>query len=181
MTDIMKILFIGPMGAGKTTAIRTISDIELLSTEVINNDTEQHTKATTTVALDYGEVNLGQGETVLLYGIPGQERFSFMWPVLAEGALGAILLINDDLPNSQQHLTNYINAFPHLIEKGTAVIGVWSAENLSDELLEPYRAILKERELALPIIKTDVRVKENVLTLIEMLIVNIEVNQLSVC
>ena len=159
MMDIMKILFIGPMGAGKTTAIRTISDIELLSTEAINNDTEQHTKATTTVALDYGEVNLGQGETVLLYGIPGQERFSFMWPVLAEGALGAVLLI----------------------EKGTAVIGVWSAENLSDELLEPYRAILKERELALPIIKTDVRVKENVLTLIEMLIVNIEVNQLSVC
>lgn len=176
--DIMKILFIGPMGAGKTTAIRAISDIELLSTEAINNDTERHAKATTTVALDYGEVNLDQGETVLLYGIPGQERFSFMWPVLAEGALGAVLLINDDLPNSQQDLINYLEAFPNLVEHGTAVVGVWSAESASDELLEPYRAILKKRGLALPIIRTDVRDKDNVLILIEMLIVNIEVNQL---
>lgn len=175
----MKILFIGPMGAGKTTAIRAISDVECLSTEAVNTDLERHTKATTTVAMDYGELNLSDGETVLLYGIPGQERFAFMWPVLAEGALGAIVLINDDLPSSQQDLVNYLDAFPQLVEQGTAVIGIWGAKDSLDDLLAPYKDILKNRNLALPILRADVREKAGVLLLIEMLIVKIEVNQLS--
>lgn len=175
----MKILFVGPMGAGKTTAIRAISDIEPVSTEAQNSDTERHAKATTTVALDYGEISLDSGDTIMLYGIPGQERFSFMWPVLAEGALGAVLLINYDLSSSQQDFLNYLDAFAKLIAQGTVVIGVWSAESGADDILEPYQTILKSKELALPIMIIDVRNKDDVLMLIEMLIVSVEVNQLS--
>lgn len=175
----MKILFVGPMGAGKTTAIRAISDIEPVSTEAQNSDTERHSKATTTVALDYGEIRLDSGDTIMLYGIPGQERFSFMWPVLAEGALGAVLLINYDLNSSQQDFLNYLDAFAKLVTQGTVVIGVWSSESHTDDILEPYQTILKSRGLALPIMIIDVRNKDNVLMLIEMLIVSVEVNQLS--
>jgi signal recognition particle receptor subunit beta len=53
-----KVVFAGTMGAGKTTAIRALSEIAPMSTEVANRQTELHGKAQTTVALDYGEIAL---------------------------------------------------------------------------------------------------------------------------
>ena len=51
-----KIVFAGSMGAGKTEAIRSLSDIPVLSTEALNTDQERHSKLETTVGIDYGEV-----------------------------------------------------------------------------------------------------------------------------
>ena len=51
-----KIVFAGTMGAGKTAAIQTISQIQVLSTEALNTDTAAHQKALTTVGIDYGEI-----------------------------------------------------------------------------------------------------------------------------
>ena len=63
---LLKILFIGPMGAGKTTAIRCISDSDPIGTEASNSDSGQSTKSTTTVAMDYGSIELGPEEVVHL-------------------------------------------------------------------------------------------------------------------
>lgn len=71
-----KLVFAGSMGAGKTTAIRTISNIDVLSTEAINTDLEAHQKSLTTVGIDYGELVLEDGVKVGLYGTPGQQRFN---------------------------------------------------------------------------------------------------------
>jgi hypothetical protein len=49
-------------------------------------------KTTTTVALDYGRITLGPQLVLYLFGVPGQERFWFMWDELAYGALGAVVL-----------------------------------------------------------------------------------------
>ena len=70
-----KILFVGPMGAGKTTAIAAVSDIPPITTEALNTDQVQCAKPTTTVAMDYGEIRLSNDEVTVLYGIPGQKRF----------------------------------------------------------------------------------------------------------
>ena len=51
--DEFKILFTGPMGAGKTTAITALSDQECVSTDVVNTDIDQCDKEMTTAALDY--------------------------------------------------------------------------------------------------------------------------------
>ena len=74
----LKIVFTGPMGAGKTTAIRAISDAPPVSTEVGNSDRQSSVKESTTVALDYGELTLEDGTCLRIYGTPGQARFSFM-------------------------------------------------------------------------------------------------------
>ena len=68
------VLAAGPMGAGKTTAIAALSEIPVVSTDAVNTDLARNAKATTTVALDYGEITLGDGDKVRLYGVPGQER-----------------------------------------------------------------------------------------------------------
>ena len=83
-----KILITGTMGAGKTTAIAAISEVPPIMTDVQNNDTS-NSKLTTTVGLDYGELSLDGGDKLRIYGTPGQERFAFMWKVLAKGALKA--------------------------------------------------------------------------------------------
>ena len=68
----------GPVGAGKTTAIQALSDIEVIATEAKASDDVRKLKKTTTVAMDYGVMNLGNGDQVRLYGAPGQKRFDLM-------------------------------------------------------------------------------------------------------
>lgn len=174
----MKILFIGPMGSGKTTAINAVSDIAAVSTEAENNDLEQNGKATTTVAMDYGEIHLGEDETVALYGIPGQERFDFMWQILAEGAMGAILLLDHQDSQACAQLGTYLDAFAELAQRGALVIAVGHTTLPAIQVLEPYRQALLQRGLALPLFLTDVRQRSNVLLLVESLIANAEVNQM---
>ncbi|WP_462381313.1 GTP-binding protein [Pseudomonas sp. Marseille-QA0892] len=174
----MKILFIGPMGAGKTTAIHAVSDIPPVNTEADNTDAVQHSKSTTTVAMDYGEINLGEGDTVALYGIPGQDRFAFMWPILGEGAMGAVLLLDHSRQDRLLTLKTYLDAFPALADRGALVIAVGHTQESQSDVLPAYRSVLAERGLALPMFVTDVREKQNVLLLIETLIANAEVSQL---
>lgn len=174
----MKIIFIGPMGAGKTTAIGAVSDIAPITTEADNSDQLSFAKATTTVAMDYGEIVLTDSDTVALYGIPGQERFAFMWPILAQGAMGAVLLLDDSMEDPLAQLCLYLDAFATLAQKGALVIGVGRLEEPAEPRLARYRDLLRQRELALPLFVTDVRQKQNVLLLIESLIATAEANQL---
>ncbi len=90
-----KIVFTGCVGAGKSTAIRTISESDPLSTEVKSTEKRiLQQKPTTTVVMDYGDFILNNGQKIFLYGTPGQRRFDFMSPILTEGASGLIILIN---------------------------------------------------------------------------------------
>ncbi|MDR2011661.1 MAG: ATP/GTP-binding protein [Rhodanobacter sp.] len=91
----LKLIISGPVGAGKTTFVSTLSE-----DPVVNSDeqtTEEIGKTHTTVALDFGRFVL-QGRPLHLFGTPGQSRFDFMWEILSEGALGLLLLVAGDRP-----------------------------------------------------------------------------------
>ena len=92
----MKIVVTGPYDAGKTTLIRTISEITVLSTErKVTHEAEAELKGHTTVAMDFGRLTVADDLVLHLFGTPGQRRFDFMWEILAEGMLGFVVLVDD--------------------------------------------------------------------------------------
>jgi signal recognition particle receptor subunit beta len=168
-----KILFAGPVGAGKTTAIRSISDRPPVETEVASSDPTVLGKQTTTVAMDYGQLLLPDGTAVSLYGTPGQRRFSFMWEILSEGALGVILLIDGSSRSARADMTAYAEAFQRINAGQGFVVGVGRVSP-DDLLLDECAQLLAERDIVAPVFGVDVRQRKDVLLLVETLLCLLE-------
>jgi len=173
------VLFAGPMGAGKTTAIRALSEIEVVSTEAANSDRAAADKATTTVALDYGEISVSAAEKVRLYGVPGQKRFDFMWTILAERAEGVMLLVNADAANPVETALEFVTDFRALYERGGIVIGLTRADLVPDALIEEYSDALADAlpEVLIPVFTVDARSESDMTELLMTLVANVELKQ----
>jgi len=107
----VKIVVTGPFAAGKTTLIRTISEITVLSTERGITDSTRSRKAETTVAMDFGRITIDADLVLYLFGTPGQERFDFMWEILGEGMLGYVLLLDAEREDSLAEAVGILGAF----------------------------------------------------------------------
>lgn len=177
MSHDLKLVFAGSMGAGKTTAIRCISEIEPISTEVRNTDQAEFAKAETTVAMDYGEVTLRHGEKLGLYGTPGQVRFDFMWQIVAAGALGVIVLIDNSRPDPLADLDRYLGAFRPLAEAGAVVVAVGRLDTHPAPGLDAYMQQLDALGLMVPVMPADMRRREDVLEVLDVLFHQIEATE----
>ena len=109
--NAVKIVVTGPFAAGKTTLIRTISEISVLSTEKDVTDETRSRKTETTVAMDFGRITIDSDLVLYLFGTPGQERFDFMWDVLGEGMLGFVLLVDGERRQSLDEALGILTAF----------------------------------------------------------------------
>ena len=107
----VKIVVTGPFAAGKTTLIRTISEITVLSTEKDITDHTRSRKSETTVAMDFGRITIDRDLVLYLFGTPGQDRFDFMWEILGEGMLGYILLVDSERQDSLDEAVGILAAF----------------------------------------------------------------------
>lgn len=162
----LKIVFTGAVGAGKTTAIQAISEIDVVSTDVNASDEVREQKETTTVALDYGELSLEDGTVLRLYGTPGQRRFSYMWEILAEGALGFVVLVNNERAQPLEDVAMYLENFAPFISGSTVAIGVTHVDDDPREM-DKYHDFLQQRDLAYPIFPIDARQPSDVKVMIE--------------
>ncbi|RLL68232.1 ATP/GTP-binding protein [Streptomyces sp. Z26] len=98
----LKIVIVGGFGVGKTTMVRSVSDIRPLNTEEtmtqagegIDDTSAVADKTTTTIAFDFGRITLDERAVLYLFGAPGQERFWFLWDRLFSGTLGAVVLVD---------------------------------------------------------------------------------------
>lgn len=172
-----KIVFGGTMGSGKSTAIRALSEIDVVGSEAINTDAEAHVKTHTTVGIEYGEITLSDGVKIGLYGTPGQDRFDFIWSVICQGAIGTILLIDHQVENPLEDLGHYIAAFQNTNQN--IVIGITHVDQHIERPTHIYRDWLEQKNYNYPLFFIDARQQDDVLLLVEAMVSTIEVNLLN--
>jgi small GTP-binding protein len=108
----VKMVITGPFSAGKTEFIRSISEIEVVSTEKeITTDAERRVKDATTVAMDFGRITVDDDLVLYLFGTPGQRRFDFMWEILAEGMLGFVVMVDSSKPETFREAKSILETF----------------------------------------------------------------------
>ena len=110
----VKVVVTGPFNAGKTTFIRSVSEIAVLSTEREVSEVSEETLGKTTVAMDFGRITISDDVVLYLFGTPGQERFSFMWETLAEGMLGFVVLVDGTDDESMRDATSVLSFFTEM-------------------------------------------------------------------
>jgi hypothetical protein len=156
----VKIVVTGPFAAGKTTLIRTISEITVLSTEKNITDSTRSRKADTTVAMDFGRITIDRDLVLYLFGTPGQDRFDFMWEILGEGMLGYVVLVDASRPDSLEETVSILAAFRKMARVPYVV-----ALNRADGIDEAEEARVREAldlDSDVPVVPCDAMDRESV-------------------
>ncbi|KPL82094.1 GTP-binding protein [Thermanaerothrix daxensis] len=107
----VKIVVTGPFNAGKTAFIRSISEIDVVSTERKITTAAERVKDQTTVAMDFGRITVDDDLVLYLFGTPGQKRFDFMWEILSEGMLGFVVMVDSTRPETFREARSILETF----------------------------------------------------------------------
>ncbi|MDP9068804.1 MAG: ATP/GTP-binding protein [Actinomycetota bacterium] len=162
----MKIVITGPFAAGKTTLIKTISEVAIVGTERDVTDETRAVKTRTTVAMDFGRLSFGEDLSLFLFGTPGQRRFEVMWEILSEGMIGFICLVNaadDRSVEEASHILDQFRAYadvPYVV--GVSHLDEQSADH--EVVFSKVREVLEVPE-TVEVIGVDPRQREDVKTL----------------
>lgn len=152
----MKIVVVGSVGAGKTTAVSTLCDGDILSTEARPSDQFQLQKKTTTVAMDFGCTFMDRTH-LHVYGAPGQRRFDFMNDILLHKALGIIILVSNKNTDALNELNYYLNSYQDFLNHNVAVVGVTHNDISPIPSIKMYTEFIKSRGELWPVMKVDAR------------------------
>jgi small GTP-binding protein len=108
----VKMVVTGPFNSGKTEFIRSVSEIDVVSTERrVTSAVERTVKNATTVAMDFGRITVDEELVLYLFGTPGQKRFDFMWEILSEGMLGFIVMVDSTRPETFREARSILQTF----------------------------------------------------------------------
>ncbi|MCS6907559.1 MAG: ATP/GTP-binding protein [Anaerolineales bacterium] len=169
----VKMVVTGPFNAGKTQFIKTVSEIDVVSTERKITRESERVKETTTVAMDFGRITVDEDVVLYLFGTPGQRRFDFMWEILSEGMLGFIVMVDSCRPETFREARSILETFrayaptPYVVAANKQDLKeAWSLEDMRIALR------LNSTVKLLPCVATD---KESVKTvLLELLYLVLE-------
>jgi uncharacterized protein len=158
----LKIVIVGGFGVGKTTMVRSVSDIRPLNTEEtmtragegVDDADDVPTKTTTTIAFDFGRISLDARTVLYLFGAPGQERFWFLWDRLFTGTLGAVVLVDTRRLADSWYAIDRLehHGMPFIVARNDFGGPHYSAEDVREALDLPE---------SVPLIECDARSRES--------------------
>lgn len=136
--EVMNLVVTGTVGAGKTTYIRSVSEIEVVDTDRKATDDVANMKQNTTVSMDFGTLQFGEEMGLHIYGTPGQTRFDFMWEILIERAHAYVLLIAAHRPSEFHHARRIMNFMNRRVQIPMIIgithsdcEGAWSSDDIA--------------------------------------------------
>ncbi len=168
-----KIVVLGSMGAGKSTLVQTLAQGSAVLTEV-RNSAPGASKEMTTVAMDYGDIDLPDGHRLRLYGSPGQERFAFLWPILLQGATGAIVLADATTGDPGALLAAHLQALLKHDPDLPVVIGLTQCDRAGAMQWKHCQAWQDAYPYAWPVVPVDVRSREESIGLMDIVMSQVE-------
>lgn len=154
-----KIVVTGPFDAGKTTLIGTLCGEELVKTErpVDPLATGPSSSGQTTVAMDFGRIRIRDDLALVLIGTPGQDRFGFMWDILADGMVGYVLVVDGSRPDGLAEA----RVIRRRVEQDTDVPSVVAVNKADGDPSRVVRRTVEGLELpsSVPVVVADLRDK----------------------
>lgn len=170
MSRPIKIVIVGNVGAGKSTAIASISEVPMLRTEAKATERDAlHRKTTTTVGIEYGMLHV-RNRKVHIYGTPGQRRFDFMAPIACKGGVGKIIMIDNAHPQPLAELDYFLQQHGDFLKNHPAIIAITHNDDTDTQTcLIEYHKYLMERDISCPVMRLDARDKRQVIGAVEKL------------
>ncbi|RBP51167.1 GTP-binding protein [Arenicella xantha] len=158
-----KLAIIGEVGSGKTQLVQTLSEINPLQTEV--ESSIDIGKQFTTVGIDYGRISLSDDAALGLYGVPGQERYSFLWDMVNESLWGLVLLVTLDESPDLDQLDRLLTFFDPANRNTSVVAAITHSENANAKELHALgvemRSALQGHGVNAPVLHIDARDKNS--------------------
>lgn len=154
-----KLAIVGEVGAGKTCMIHTLSEISPVETEA--KSSIDIGKPLTTVGIDYGRIILDSETALGLYGVPGQERYSFLWDFVNKSLWGLVILVKYGTTPNITSFSKLLTHFSPSTNNTPCIIAVTHAEGADDESMSAIfveiNEILKHNDVSFPVVKLDAR------------------------
>ncbi len=160
----VKMVVTGPFNSGKTQFIKSVSEIDVVSTERKITADAERVKNATTVAMDFGRITVDDNLVLYLFGTPGQRRFDFMWEILSEGMLGFIVMVDSTRPETFREARNILETFRAYAP--TPYVVAANKQDMSDAWdLEDMRIALRldKKVKLLPCVATERKTVKSVL------------------
>ncbi len=94
----VRVVVSGVGGSGKTTFVRAISEVGLVSTErcPAGEGTSPHAK----IVVDFGRVAMAPDLVLHLFGVPALQAFDLLWWIHCAEAVGWVILVDSTRPET---------------------------------------------------------------------------------
>ncbi|MBX2848334.1 MAG: ATP/GTP-binding protein [Acidiferrobacterales bacterium] len=162
-TQYCKVAIVGEVGAGKTTFIRTLSEIAPLETEA--KASEDIGKEFTTVGIDYGRISLPDDIAIGLYGVPGQSRYSFVWETVNQNLWGLVFLIKYKPNADYGDFEEILSFFTSNEENVPCVLAISHTDDAEQDtvikVFDELQTVIKRHGVSAPILKVDPRDRQS--------------------
>lgn len=166
-----RIVFSGPAGAGKTTAVAVLGDATAICAGSVVTATIEERRAEADAAKDHGRLCLPDRTEIHLYSTPGPEAPDSRWHALVEDAIGLVLLLDNSRPDPMEDLRSFVEAFREFIDRSGLVVGVTHTDVRSVPAPEDYHRQLAAIGLQdKPLFEVDARRRRDVSMLVETLL-----------
>lgn len=167
--NIVRIALVGAMGIGKSTAIRAVCGSTMVESDVPNLDKQQHQKEMTTVGVEFGQVDLGEGAKLEVYGCPGQDRFDFVRTWVLSLSQGAFVMVDVNRADAVDHACGLLDDIAASPSGCMAVI--LCARDADADAINAFAAAVEQRRSEVtPILQADVRERQQMLDVLQVLV-----------